>query len=377
MSADVLALLRPDLRGFAGYRSARSESLCGAIWLNANESAWANPADVADGSQRYPEPQPRALRAALAALYGCEPAQLLVGRGSDEAIDLLVRALCVPGQDAVVVTPPVFGMYAVSARLQGARLVEVPLVEGDDGFAPDLDAVAAEALARGARIVFVCSPSNPTGGAIALADIDALAARLDGHALIVVDEAYVEFSDMPSAVPLIAARPNLAVLRTLSKAHALAAARIGCLVADPLLVLALRACQAPYPVPSPCAALALAALAPDALAVTRQRVAVVREERSRMAAALSALAGVVGVYPSQGNFLLARFADAGAAFAALLAAGVVVRDQRAAPQLGDALRITIGSPGENDCVLTALQAGTDDGEEWPARTCSAGVRSRS
>lgn len=351
----ILDLVRPDLRGFRGYQSARSERLRGEVWLNANESGWASIADAEAACRRYPEPQPEVLRNALAALYGCTPAQLLIGRGSDEAIDLLVRALCVPQRDAVVVTPPVFGMYAVSARLQDARLVEVPLVDGGDGFMLDADAIATAAVECGAKLVFLCSPSNPTGNTVPVADIDALAQRLDRRALVVVDEAYIEFSDQPSVVPLLASRPNLAVLRTLSKAHALAAARIGCVIADAALIALLRACQAPYPVPSPCAALALAALAPAALAETRNRVAVIRRERARMADALSALPEVKRVYPSQGNFLLVRFADADAAFRALLAAGVVVRDQRSAPQLGDALRITIGTPEENDRVLAALR----------------------
>jgi histidinol-phosphate aminotransferase len=351
----ILDLVRPDLRDFGGYQSARSERVRGEVWLNANESGWPNVADAEAACRRYPEPQPEALRTALAVLYGCAPEQLLIGRGSDEAIDLLVRALCVPQRDAVVVAPPVFGMYAVSARLQDARLVEVPLVDGDDGFMLDVDAVAAAAIECGAKLVFLCSPSNPTGNTIALAHIDALAQRLDGSALVVVDEAYIEFSGYPSVVPLLTSRPNLAVLRTLSKAHALAAARIGCVIADAALIAVLRACQAPYPVPAPCAALALAALEPHALAETRSRISVVRRERTRMADALSALPEVRRVYPSQGNFLLVRFADAEAAFRALLDAGVVVRDQRSAPQLGDALRITMGTPEENDRVLTALR----------------------
>ncbi|HEY1138650.1 MAG TPA: aminotransferase class I/II-fold pyridoxal phosphate-dependent enzyme, partial [Lysobacter sp.] len=133
----VLDLVRSDLRGFAGYSSARTESLQGDIWLNANESAWANPADGSGSSRRYPDPQPQELRERLAQLYGCDASQLLIGRGSDEAIDLLVRALCEPGRDAVVVTPPVFGMYAVCARLQNAVCIDVPLVGGEAEFAPD------------------------------------------------------------------------------------------------------------------------------------------------------------------------------------------------------------------------------------------------
>jgi histidinol-phosphate aminotransferase len=350
----LLDLVRPDLRGFIGYKSARSEGARGETWLNANESAWPNPADIDAGCRRYPEPQPRALCDALASLHGCMPEQLLVGRGSDEAIDLLVRALCVPGRDGVLVTPPVFGMYAVSARLQGVPLVEVPLSDGDAGFCVDFEATAAAALASGVKLVFLCSPLNPTGGALALDAIAALAGRLQGRALVVVDEAYGEFSATPSAVTLIAAHSNIAVLRTLSKAHALAAARIGCVVADAGLIDVLRRCQAPYPVPAPCAELALAGLSPAVLAHTGERIALVKSERARMQDALSKLPQVARVHESQANFLLVHFRDAERTFRALLAAGIVVRDQRGAPGLDDALRITIGTPAQNDRVLATI-----------------------
>jgi histidinol-phosphate aminotransferase len=353
MSA-VLSLVRPDLRDFAGYKSARSEALRGDVWLNANESAWANPADAQGRSRRYPDPQPPALRERLAQLYGVAPEQVLVGRGSDEAIDLLVRALCVPGQDAIVVTPPVFGMYAVCARLQGARIIDVPLVDGEAGLVADLDAIREAALAQGAKLVFLCSPSNPAGSAIPLDAIAGLARALEGKALVVVDEAYGEFADAGSATTLVGAHANIAVLRTLSKAHALAAARIGAVIGEADLIAVLQRCQAPYPVPTPSADLALEGLSDAALAQTRERVATVRRERERLQYALARVPGVRRVYPSQGNYLLARFDDAERAFRALLAAGVVVRDQRAAPQLDDALRITVGSPEQNDRVLSAL-----------------------
>ena len=151
----LLGLVRQDLRGFGGYASARTTDLRGEVWLNANESPWPNPADATGSSRRYPEPQPPALRQALARLYGCDPSQVLVGRGSDEAIDLLVRASCMPGRDAELVTPPVFGMYAVSARLQGAPVVEVPLRDDARGLGPDVAAIV-EAVASGpVRLVFL------------------------------------------------------------------------------------------------------------------------------------------------------------------------------------------------------------------------------
>ncbi len=267
-----------------------------------------------------------------------------------------MRALCEPGRDAVVTTPPVFGMYAVCARLQNAPLIEVPLVDQGDALVADIDAVIAAALSGNAKLVFLCSPSNPAGSVITLAEIERVATALQGRALVVVDEAYGEYAEQPSATTLLNRYDNIAVLRTLSKAHALAAARIGSLIADAALIQVLRRCQAPYPVPAPCAELALAGLGDESLAVTNQRIAQITSERARLASALAALPGVARVYPSQGNYLLVRFADAQGAFDALLAAGVVVRDQRAAPQLGDALRITIGSAEQNDRVLAALTA---------------------
>ncbi len=353
---DVLALLREDLRGFAGYRSARSEAASGTVWLNANEAAYPNAADAGDRLRRYPAPQPEPLRRALADLYGCAPERLLIGRGSDEAIDLLVRAFCRPEADAVLVTPPVFGMYAVCARLQRAPLIEAPLREEGGDFAIDFGAVARLAEQRAARLVFLCSPGNPAGGVPPAGAVQALARRLRGRAMVVVDEAYVEFADAPSLLEQAALAPNVVVLRTLSKAHALAAARIGCAIGDPAVIAALRRCQAPYPVPEPSARSALAALAPEALAATRLRVRDVRVERTLLARRLERLPGVRRVYPSQANFLLARFADAEAAIARLLAAGVVARDMRAMPQLGDALRITVGTPAQNDAVIAALAA---------------------
>lgn len=349
-----LELVREDLRAFAGYASARRGGVAGSVWLNANESPRPNPADGRYGSNRYPDPQPPRLRQTLADLYGARPEQVLVGRGSDEAIDLLVRALCRPGIDAVACAPPVFGMYAVCARLQGAPLVEVPLLEDEAGFSTDMEAMAQAALGQGARLVFLCSPANPTGQSIALEDIAALARRLAGHAMVVVDEAYGEYASQASAVGLVDALPNVAVLRTLSKAHALAGARIGCLIADERLVGLLRNCQAPYPLPSPCVDLALAALAPKMLARTRALVAETIAQREDLLQAMRQMPGVRRVYPSEGNFLLVRFQDAGSVYDRLLEQGVVVRDMRAAPGLDDALRISVGSRQENAALLAAL-----------------------
>ncbi len=349
-------LLREDLRDFAGYASARSHAVQGEVWLNANESALPSAADPDGTLRRYPDPQPQALRSALARLYRVPAEALLVTRGSDEGIDLLLRAFCPPGRGAIVIAPPVFGMYAVCARLHGARVVEVPALDTGEAWRSDLDAMAGAAEASGAGLVFVCNPGNPTGEAVPAAAIEALAARLAGRALVVVDGAYAEFADEALDPALLDAHDNLVLLRTLSKAHALAAARIGSVIASPEVVRLLQRCQAPYPLAQPAVAAALAALAPSSLAQVADRVAQVRAERARLEAALACLPGVRAVYPSQGNFLLARFDDAQAAYEALLAAGVVVRDMRATPALGDALRISIGTPAQDDRVLAALSA---------------------
>lgn len=349
-----LELVRPDLRDFGGYRSARSDALAGDVWLNANEAPWPNAADSATGLRRYPDPQPEALRVRLAQLYGCTPDQLLAGRGSDEAIDMLVRALCAPGQGAIVVTSPTFGMYAVSARLHGLDVVDVPLRDGADGFACDFEGVADAVRRSGARLVFLCSPGNPGGSLLPLEGIEALAASLQGQAVVVVDEAYQEYAAAPSSISLLSAYRNIAVLRTLSKAHALAAARIGSVVADPELIAVLRRCQAPYPLPAPCVDAALAALGDEVQMTTRANVQGVIRERARLETQLREVPGVRQVYPSSANFLLVRFDAAQAAFDTLLAAGIVVRDMRAARGLGDALRITVGRPEQNDRVIQAL-----------------------
>jgi len=263
-----------------------------------------------------------------------------------------VRAFCRAGQDAIAIQPPTFGMYAVSAHIQGAGVITVPLAAD---FTLDVDAVLA-ALTPAVKLVFVCTPNNPTGQLVPLCDVTRLAQALAGRALLVVDEAYIEFSDAPSAAPLIDQFDNVAVLRTLSKAWALAGARIGTLLANEQVVALLRRVMAPYPLPRPCVALALEALTASGQDAARAHIAVVREQRERMALALAQVPGVREVLPSQANFLAVRFDDASAVYQRLLGAGIVVRDIHRYPQLGDALRITVGLPEENDRVLDVLQS---------------------
>lgn len=354
----VLDLARPEIRAMQPYSSARMEASGGTVLLNANESAWAPLGEAGRGCNRYPDPQPAALVRALAGLYGVGEDQLLVGRGSDEAIDLLVRAFCRAGRDAIAIQPPTFGMYAICARIQDAGIVEVPLAAD---FTLDVDALLA-ALTPAVKLVFVCSPNNPTGQPVPRAAVERLAVALEGRALLVVDEAYVEFADEGSVASLIDRYDNLAVLRTLSKAWALAGARIGTLLANAEVIALLRKIIPPYPLPLPCVSAALDALSPQGQVEAAEHIRIVRAERTRMAEALAALPGVRAVLPSQANFLAVRFDDAGAVYQRLLAAGIVVRDVRRYPNLGDALRITLGTPEENEKVLAVLnrpEAGRD------------------
>jgi len=356
----VLDLARPEILAMQPYSSARMEASGGQIWLNANESSWLPEGDMGAGCNRYPEPQPAALVDALAKLYGVRREQLLVGRGSDEAIDLLVRAFCRAGEDAILIQPPTFGMYSVCAHTQNAAVVEVAL-RAD--FTLDVDALLA-AVTPSVKLVFVCTPNNPTGQIVPRVDIERLAQALTGRALLIVDEAYIEFSDADSAIALIERHENLAVLRTLSKAWALAGARIGSLLASAEIIALLRKIMAPYPLPSPCVVAALSALSASGQQNAREHLTVVKEQREIMQAALSKLAGVREVLPSQANFLAVRFDDPGAVYARLLAAGIVVRDVRRYPHLGDALRITIGTPQENDNVLAGLKSSAMDSRDF-------------
>ena len=346
----VLDLARAEIRALQPYSSARMEASGGQLLLNANESAWEPTGDGGTGCNRYPEPQPEALVDALTRLYGVRREQLLVSRGSDEAIDLLVRAFCRAGRDAVLIQPPTFGMYAVCARIQDAGVIEAPL-RGD--FTLDVDATLA-ALTDAVKLVFVCTPNNPAGSVVPRADIERLAQALAGRALLVVDEAYVEFADEGSVADLLDRYDNLAVLRTLSKAWALAGARIGCLLAHPDVVALLRRIIPPYPLPLPSVNAALLALSGWGQANARAHIDIVRAERIRMRTALARLPGVRAVLPSQANFLTVRLDDAGAVYRRLFEAGIVVRDVRRYPGLDDALRITIGTPAENERVLAAL-----------------------
>jgi len=348
----VTQLARPDIVALKAYEHA--------VWdpalerLHANELPWRSLADASlAGLNRYPEPQPRALVQRLASLYDVPSESVLVGRGSDEAIDLLVRGFCRAGQDSVVICPPTFGMYSVAARIQGADVVQVPLLAGE-GFALDTQAVL-DRCTSDVKLVFLCSPNNPTGNLLSDDSILSLARTLEGKAIVVVDEAYIEFSSAQSLARRIRELPHLAILRTLSKAYALAGARCGTLIADPEVVSLLRKVIPPYAIPQLSMEAVLKALEPAQIAVSKARLDSIRAERERLLAALPAFPNVTRVWPSAANFVLVQFADATLALARSRGARLLIRDVRGYPGLTDCLRISIGSPEQNTRLLEALK----------------------
>ena len=306
----ILDLARPELLELEPYSSARMEAGAAAVMLNANESPWPPPGDAGRALNRYPDPQPQPLIERLAELYEVRPQQVLVGRGSDEAIDLLVRGFCRQGRDAVAHCPPTFGMYSVCAGIQGAQVVSIPLTSD---FSVDVDAVLNSVTAT-TKLLVLCSPNNPTGGVVRLADIERLASTLARRCLVVIDEAYIEFSDAVSASNLLAAHENLCVLRTLSKAWALAGARLGVLLAHPQIIKFLRRIMPPYPLPTPCVIAALAALNDDGREHMRRRIVITRSERARVGEALLQVSSVRRVLRSQANFLAVEFDSAAAVY---------------------------------------------------------------
>jgi histidinol-phosphate aminotransferase len=350
MANPILALARPDILQLQPYQHAAWDPSLER--MHANEMPWRAAGDNTQaGLNRYPEPQPRALVERMSQLYGVPASQLLVGRGSDEAIDLLVRAFCRAGQDNVLITPPTFGFYKVAAKIQGAGVLEVPL--SSEGFALDTDKVIA--TGKRAKIVFLCSPNNPTGNLLDENAMLRVCRELANQALVVVDEAYVEFCGRPSLSARLAEFPNLVLLRTLSKAYALAGARLGTLLASEDIVGLLRRIIPPYAIPASTVEEVLALTEAPQRATAAARIRTLLDERARMAARLARCANVARVFPSDANFLLLECRDARRFFEAGKSAGLIVRDFSAYPGLAQCLRISIGTPQQNERLLAAVE----------------------
>jgi histidinol-phosphate aminotransferase len=340
------AWVRSHIKTLAPYSAARDlYGRDGRTFLDANE----NPYDIAASEfglklNRYPDPRSTVLRRDLAARLGVAPDRLWIGNGSDEALDLILRVFVEPGV-AVVICTPTYAMYEIAARANAALVREAPL---DADF--DLDAEAALSAATGAKVIFLCSPNNPTGKALSRDRIEALAESFDG--LLVVDEAYVEFSRMEPLTDLATRFRNVLLLRTFSKAWGLAGARVGYFIADPLVVDYVERVNLPYPLSALSQEAARRMLArEDEVA---ENVATIVRERERLASRLEELG--LEVFPSDANFMLVRVPNAREIHRRLAEEyRIVTRDRSAMPRLADCLRITVGRPDETDRLCSALK----------------------
>jgi histidinol-phosphate aminotransferase len=342
---DIRGLLRPHLREFKPYSSARTEYTgTDAIFLDANE----NPLGSSSGESyhRYPNPLQTKIKQKVAALRHVLKEQVFIGNGSDEAIDLLYRAFCEPGLDNVIVCPPTYGMYETSARLNNVTLKQVLLTTD---FQLDVKSVI-EAIDANTKMIFICSPNNPTGNLLYSEDIKMILKSFGG--LVVIDEAYIDFADADSWVNMLDKYPNLVVLQTLSKAWGMAGIRVGMAFASSDIIDILTAIKPPYNVSSPAQQAALKALTNET--TMRMMVADILEQRHRLSVALLRFAFVQKVYPSDSNSLLVKVDDADGLYHFLVEKKIIIRNRNKTPLCEGCVRITVGSKQENDALLQGM-----------------------
>ena len=338
---DLNSILRENIKRLKPYSSARDDfSGEASVWIDANE----NPFNT--GVNRYPDPHQRELKVCLAQIKGVKPENVFIGNGSDEIIDLLYRVTCDPGKANAIVMPPTYGMYAVSAEINDVAITKVFLRED---FSVDTEAVLA-AVNENTRLIFVCSPNNPTGNLVPIDVIETIASKFDG--LVVVDEAYIDFTTSKSAVSLIEKYPNIFVMQTLSKAWGLAGARVGVGIGSKDLLTVMDKVKAPYNVNILSQQVALNSL--NDIEAFRAKVDIIVEQRDWLSAELSKLDIVEKVYPSDANFLLVKFKDTANLFQFLLDCGIVARDRSKEKWCEGCIRLTVGTPDENEMLVKAL-----------------------
>ena len=338
-TTDIYSLARPNIRNLAPYSTARDECQVKiGSFLDANENPFNN------GYNRYPDPRQLELKSLISKIKAVPVRNMFIGNGSDEAIDLCFRVFCEPGVDNAVSIAPTYGMYKVAADINNVQMRQVAL--GEDFSLPKDELLAA--CDSNTKLMFVCSPNNPTGNAFPIEDILYLAEKFDG--MLVVDEAYIDFSSQPSLAGYIKEYPNLIVLQTLSKAYGLAALRLGLAFADERTMSMFANVKYPYNISLAGMEKAMSLLRRDVSA----EVQAVMAERSRMAQALAELPRVRKVWPSDANFLLVQVDDAKAMYDELLEAQVIVRDRSRVLECEGCLRITVGTKEENDKVLAVI-----------------------
>lgn len=349
---DIQKLVRPNIAALTPYSSARSLFTSGVL-MDANENPYNLFHDEIE-LNRYPDSSNRALREAAAALFGVSPEECAVGSGSDELLDLLFRIFCEPKQDEALISNPTYGNYEVLAAIHDARVIDVPLAPG---FRLDTGRISQHLTTR-TKLIFICSPNNPTGNAFRREDILSIVA--EANAIVVLDEAYAEFSTEPSLIPEIRRWNNLVILRTLSKAYAFAGGRIGFAIANPEIIRYIQKIKLPYNLSILAAERAVKAMENQAL--VRERIKTIVEAREKLAAELRTVPGVQEIFPSQANFILFRIAGATKVFEKLAGRGVIVRNRSTVPQLENCLRVTVGDEKQNHLLMQHLK-------EIAAETC--------
>lgn len=344
---DLNNLLRDNIKRLVPYSSARDEFKGEAsVFLDANENSFGSPLPTA--YHRYPDPLQWKVKYKLADIKGVPPQNIFLGNGSDEAIDILFRAFCRPGIDNVLLCPPTYGMYEVSANINDVTVRKATLTED---FQLDLPAMEA-AIDANTKLIFICSPNNPTANAIRREDIEMILNNFDG--IVVVDEAYINFSKQKTLIQELTEYPNLVILQTLSKAWGLAALRVGMAFAGEDIINVFNKIKPPYNINQASQELALEAL--NNIEQVNSWIKETVQERNRLELALNALPLVEKVYPSDANFLLVKTTDSKSIYQHLVDKGIIVRDRSKVELCAGCLRITIGTPEENVQLITTLQA---------------------
>ncbi|MEY3542426.1 MAG: hypothetical protein RLZZ204_1238 [Bacteroidota bacterium] len=341
------ALVRTNIRTLKPYSSARDEFKGEAsIFLDANENSLGSP--LLKWYNRYPDPLQLKVKEKIAFIKKIPVDQIFLGNGSDEAIDLLYRCFCEPGIDEVVIFPPTYGMYEVSANINNVKLNRVPLTEQ---FQLDLEALEL-AIKPSTKIIWICSPNNPTGNSIDREAIEMILNNFDG--LVVIDEAYINFSRQKSWLSDLQDYPNLVVLQTLSKAWGLAGIRLGMAFASPEIISYLNKVKPPYNISEPVQELAVKAL--EEIGQVNDMIVTLVNERQNMITFLLQNEEVLKIYPSDANFLLVKFKDASGLYKYFVEHGIVVRDRSNVVLCEGCLRITVGTPLENTKLLESLNS---------------------
>ena len=333
-------LIRANVKTLSPYSSARDEfSGTSSVFLDANENPFNNRIN------RYPDPQQWDLKKRLSEIKGLNKANLILGNGSDEIIDLVMRAFCEPSKDKVIICNPTYGMYQVAAQINDLKICDLKL---DANFQPDVKAILEN---NDAKLFFLCSPNNPTGNLIDPEILEELLASFKG--LIVLDEAYIDFAANASMVKELYKHPNLIILQTLSKAWGMAGIRLGIGMASCEIIEVLNKIKPPYNINTLSQEKALERLSDEKKSQTEIRLLI--EERDGMIKELRRFSFVENVFPSQANFILIRVVDANKLYNLLIDMGIVVRNRSSISQLENCLRISIGTAAENQSLFKALK----------------------